>query len=206
MRRDIRRFAYFRWSLVEVPQSIPLDPIRIWRERYGFLPPLGLGGIVGYHFVVDAGVRAVKILRPETLHVPDPLRNRLLAVIAAKHRASQVRLAASGESPALKVADRLPRPSDRERVEQWPDTSQRFREPLVAELMNAGVYLTRGFGWGSTSGSLDDAIVFSDVEEAEAFLASLRPRPAAMLRYRAACLAESDLREVCAGQGKEFFT
>ena len=203
MTRDIRRFAYFRWRIVDVPQSVPLDPMRVWREKHGFLPPLGLGGIVGYHFRVGDGVRGVKIARPEALQVPDQVRNRLFAVIAAKHRVAEVRLARSGESPALTVADRLPRSGDRERVEVWPE-DDRGRDSLVAELaLNGGVYLTSSIGWDSTSGSLDDALSFADVEEAEGFVASLTPQPAVMLRYRAGAISEADQREAAAVEGRQ---
>lgn len=147
VRRDTRRFVFYRWRLVEVPVSVPLEPMRIWRERYGFLPPLGLGGVVGVHFRVGDGVRAVKILRPGPLQVPDPIRNRLFRAIAAKHRAAEVRLARSGENAHLKAGDRLPLPRDRERVEEWPDDDARRRDSLVAELaMNTGVYLTGSTG------------------------------------------------------------
>jgi hypothetical protein len=189
--------------LVEVPSSVPLDPMRVWRDRYGFLPPLGMGGVVGAHFQVGDGVRVVKITRPETLQVPDPIRNRLFSAIGAKHRAAEVRLALSGESPNLKVADRLPRPRDRERVEEWPDDDVRKRDSLVAELaMNTGVYLTGSTGWNCASGSLDDAALFETVDEAEGFLASLTSPPPVLLRYRAAVIAEADQRESACIDGR----
>jgi hypothetical protein len=201
VRRDIRRFVFYRWRLLEVPPSVPLDPMRVWRERHGFIPPLGLGGVTGYHFRVEDSVRAVKITRPETLQVPDRLRNRLFAVVRAKHGVAEARLARSGESPPLAVADRLPRPRDRERIEEWPDDA-RCRDLLVVELaVNGGMYLTGSFGWDGTTGSIDEAAVFSAVEEAEGFVASLTPTPAVMLRYRAACVAESDQSEAAAVDG-----
>jgi hypothetical protein len=202
VRRDVRRFAYFRWRVIEVPQSVPFDPMRVWGERHGFLPPFGLGGIVGYHFRVGEGVRAVRIARPETLQVPDQVRNRLFAVIAAKHRVAVVRLARSGESPALTVADRLPRPRDRQRVEEWPE-DDRGRDPLVAELaLNGGLYLTGSIGWDNATGSLDQAILFTDVEEAEDYLAALTPTPPVLLRYLAGAISEADQREAAAVEGK----
>lgn len=186
-----------------MPVSLPLDPIRIWRERYGFLPPPGLGGVVGAHFRVADGVRAVKILRPEPLQVPDRIRNRLFAAIGAKHRVPEVRLARSGESPNLKAADRLPRPRDRERVEEWPDDDAGTRDSLVAELaMNTGVYLTGSTGWDCASGSLADAALFQSVDEAEGFLACLTSPPPVLLRYRAAVVAEADQRDSACIDGR----
>lgn len=106
VRSDVRRFVFFRWRLIEVPQDVPLDPMRIWRERYGFLPPLGMGGVAGFHFLVGDGMRAVRIVRPEPLQVPEPVRNRLFSAITAKHHVAEVRLARNGESPNLRAPDR----------------------------------------------------------------------------------------------------
>jgi hypothetical protein len=204
--RDTRRFAFYKWRLVEVPASIPFDPLRIWRERYGFLPPFGLGGlggVVGAHFRVRDGARAVTILRPEPLQVPDSVRNRLFSVIAAKHDAAAVRLAQSGESPNLEAADRLPRPDDRAQIEEFTVEDARGRDSLVAELaMNAGVYLTGSIGWNNASGSIEDAALFETVAEAEGFLACLTSPPSVLLRFRAACLAEADQAEAAAIEGK----
>lgn len=172
----------------------------MWREKHGFLPSLGLGGVTGHHFRVEDEVRAVKITRPEALQVPEQVRNRLFAVIAAKHRVAEVRLARSGETPTLKVADRLPQPGDWERVAEWPEEDDRGRDLLVAELaLNGGVYLTGSIGWDNATGSLDQAILFTDVDEAEGYLT---PTPPVLLRYLAGCVAESDQREAAAVEGK----
>ena len=201
--RDTRRFVYYRWRLVEVPASVPLDPMRLWRDRYGFLPPLGMGGVVGTHFRVGDGVRAVKIARPEPLQVPEPVRNRLFSAIAAKHGAAEVRLARSGENARMKAVDRLPLPRDRERVEEWPDDDARRRDSLVAEhAINAGVYLTGSTGWNCASGTLEDAALFQTADEAEAFLASLTSPPPVLLRYRAAVIAEADQRDSACIDGR----
>ena len=188
---------------MEIPASVPLDPLRVWRERYGFLPPLGMGGVVGAHFRVGDGVRVVKIARPEPLQVPEPVRNRLFSAIAAKHGAAEVRLARSGENAHLKAADRLPRPRDRVRVEEWPDDDARRRDSLVAEhAVNAGMFLTGSTGWDSASGSLADAAVFQSVDEAEGFLASLTSPPPVLFRYRAALVAEADQRDAACIDGR----
>lgn len=188
---------------METPASVPLDPLRVWRERYGFLPPLGMGGVVGAHFRVGDEVRAVKIARPEPLQVPEPVRNRLFSAIAAKHVAAEVRLARSGESATLNAADRLPRPRDRERVEEWPDDGAGARDSLVAELaMNTGVYLTGSTGWNCATGSLADAALFQNVDEAEGFLACLTSPPPVLLRYHAAVVAEADQRDSACIDGR----
>lgn len=188
---------------MEIPASVPLDPLRVWRERYGFLPALGMGGVVGAHFRVGDGVRAVKITRPETLQVPDQVRNRLFSAIAAKHGAAEVRLARSGENAHLKAADRLPLPRDRERVEEWPDDDARRRDSLVAEhAVNAGMFLTGSTGWDSASGSLANAALFETVDEAEGFLASLTSPPPVLFRYRAALVAEADQRDAACIDGR----
>jgi hypothetical protein len=201
--RDVRRFAYYRWKLVEVPQSAPLDPVRLWRDRHGFLPPLGLGGVIGFHFRVEDGVRAVKITRPETPQLPDQVRNRLFAVIGAMHHVAEVRLARSGETPSFKVGDRLPRPRDRERIREWPEEAEREQDRLVAELaMNAGVFLTGSTGWDCAAGSLSDAALFETADEAEGFLASLTSPPPVLLRYRAAVISEADQRDSACIDGR----
>jgi hypothetical protein len=203
VRSDTRHFIFYRWRLLEVPQTVPLHPIRVWRDRYGFMPPFGLGALAGYHFAVEDRVRAVKIVRPETPQVPDAIRNRLFSAVAAKHGAVEVRLARSGECPNLKAVDRLPLPRDRGRVEEWPDEDPRRRDWLVAEhAVNAGVYLTGSTGWDCASGSLDDAALFETVDEAEAFLASLTSPPPVLLRYRAAVIAEADQRDSACIDGR----
>ena len=203
VRRDTRRFVYCRWRLLEVPLSVPLDPVRVWRERYGFVPAQATGTVVGHHFRVADGVRAVKITRPETLQVPDQVRNRLFAVIGAKHRVSEVRLARSGEHPNPRAPDRLPRPRDQARVEEWPVDDVRRRDWLVAEhAVNAGVFLTGSTGWDCASGSLANAALFETVDEAEGFLASLTSPPPVLLRYRAAVVAEADQREAACIDGR----
>jgi hypothetical protein len=201
VRLDVRRFVFYKWRIVEVPVSIPLDPVRIWRERYGFLPPLGMGGVVGAHFRVADGVRAVEIFRPEPLQVPHPVLSRLFAAVGAKHRVAQVRLARSGESPNLRAADRLPQPRDRERIEEWPTDDDKGRDSLVAELpMPPGRFLAAA--WPNVTDSLDEAAEFASVQEAEAHLEGLSPQPHVILRYRAACQAEADERDAAAIDGK----
>jgi hypothetical protein len=203
VRLDVRRFVFYKWRIVEVPVSIPLDPVRIWREHYGFVPPLGMGGVVGAHFRVGEGVRAVKIVRPDPLQVPEPVRNRLFSAIAAKHHVAEVRPAGTGETPNLRAPDRLPQPQEREWIEEWPTEDHRRRDPLVAELaMSAGIYLTGSTGWNCTSGSLDDAALFETPDEAESFLSCLTSPPPVLLRYRAAILSEADQREQAAVEGK----
>jgi hypothetical protein len=203
VRRDTRHFIFHRWRLIEVPQTVPLHPIRVWRERFGFMPPFGLGALAGYHFAVEDRVRAVKIVRPETSQVPDAIRHRLFSTIAAKHRAAEVRLARSGENARMKAVDRLPLPRDRERVEEWPDDDAPRRDSLVAEhAINAGVFLTGSTGWDSASGSLADAALFETVDEAEGFLASLTSPPPVVFRYRSAVVAEADQRDCACIDGR----
>jgi len=205
VRRDTRRFVFFRWRLLEIPVGVPLDPVRVFRTRYNLLPPLGMGALTGIHFRVEGGARAVKILRPDTPQVPDPIRNRLFSVLREKHRVPEVRLALSGEIPTLKTAYRLPTARDHDRVEEWPDDGQ-CRDLVLAELaLSGGFYLSGSVGWDSTTSSLDAAALFTNVEEAESFVSSLTPTPAVIFRWKSACVAEWDQREAAAIEGKRIF-
>jgi hypothetical protein len=188
---------------MEVPQSVPLDPVRAWRERYGFLPPFGFGAVAGYHFRIEHQLRGVRITRPEPLSVPEAVQRRLFAVVGAKHGAGEVRLARSAETPDLKVADRLLRPSDEQRIESWPD-GDGVCEQLVAELAHfpPGTYLSGSTAW-ETSDSLEAAVFFDGLHEAEGFLATFTPRLPVLLRYRAACVAEQDQREASLVDGRQ---
>ena len=202
MSLDVRRFVFFRWRLLEAPDEIPIDLIRAWRQIHGFLPPWPLGAAAGYSFQLDDRVRGVRITRPEPLHVQEPIERRLFALLQAKHEVAEVRLALSSESPALSRQDRLLEPQDWKRIEQWP-CLDRHGDPLVAELAsNPGVYLSSSGAWGNTSASLDDAMVFDYVAEAEQYLAAHGPRFGVTLRYRAACIAEGDQREAASVDGK----
>lgn len=202
MRRDVRRFVYFRWRLLEAPDEVPIDLIRAWRQIHGFLPPWPLGAMAGYSFRLDERVRGVTITRPEQLQMREPSERRLFALLQAKHQVEEVKLARRSETPALARRDRVPEPQDWLRIEQWP-CLHRHGDPLVAELaMNPGVYLSSSSAEGNSSASLDGAITFDDVAEAEQYLAALGPRFGVTLRYRSACVAEGDQREAASVDGK----
>jgi hypothetical protein len=140
--KPTRHFIFYRWRLLEVPNSVPINLVRVWKERFGFLPPFAGGGaIAGFHFPVAEDVRAVKIERRDKLQLLEPLRTRLCSVIAAKHSVSEVRRAIGGETPDLRIPDRLPRPHDPGRVEEWPPV-QPLPEPIIAEsAVNPGLYV-----------------------------------------------------------------
>lgn len=203
VRRDVRRFLFFRWRLLEVPNNVPVNLLRVWKERYGFLPPFAGGGaIAGFHFLIGDDVRGVKIERPDKLQLLEPSRKRLCSVIAAKHSVAEVRLAPGGEIPDLRIPDRLPRPRDRDRVEEWP-AAQPVPEPIVAEsAVNPGLYVCESSPWATTTASLEQAAFFVDVGEAEQHLDLVAPNMWVVLRYRAACLAEADQREAAAIDGR----
>lgn len=201
MRRDVRRFVFFRWKILEIPDEVPIDLTRAWRQIHGFLPPWGFGAVAGYSFRLEDGVRGFRITRPEPLQIREPIERRLATLLRAKHRV-EVRLALPAEIPDLVVPDRLPESQDWKRIKQWPSI-ERPAEALVAELATTpGVYISESSGWGNTSGSLDDAILFDDAAEAEQYLATLGSGFGVTLRYRSACLAESDQREAASIDGK----
>lgn len=199
---DVRRFVYFRWRLLEIPDETPIELVRAWRQIHGFLPPWPLGAVAGYSFRLAEGVRGVRITRPEQLQVQEAIERRLLALLQTKHQVEEVRLARRSEAPVLARRDRVAEPQEWRQVEQWP-TLDRHGDPLVAELaMSPGVYLSSRSAWGNTSPLLDDAITFDDVAEAEQYLAALGPGLGVTLRYRSACVAEGDQREAASVDGK----
>jgi hypothetical protein len=205
VRRDVRRFVFYRWRLLECPNGVPVSLVRAWNGLYGFLPPFGLGAVSGWHFRLPDGGRGVRIERPDRLSVPDPIRARLLSVIGAKHRVEEVRLAESAETPDLTRPNRLPRRGDLAQVEEWP-TDTIVSEPLVAEFaLSQGAYLADSHIHipTSTYDALERALTFSDPDEAEVYLETLSPRPVVLLRYLAAARAETDLREAQQVDGKE---
>ena len=201
MRRDTRRFVCFRWRLLEAPASNPLNLVRAWKERYGYLPPFGFGAVSGWHFLLADGGRGVRIERPDRLSLSEPIRAQLFTAIAAKHQAAGARFAKSAETPDLKTPDRLPRREDLDQIEEWP-SDRVLDEPVVAELaLSQGLYLTEP-AWGSNADILDRALTFADPVEAEHHLQTLTPRPSVVLRYRAAAQSEADLNEAQQIDGK----
>jgi hypothetical protein len=203
VRRDVRRFVFYRWRLLECPNRLPVNLVRVWNGRYGFLPPFGFGAVSGTHFLLPAGGRGVRVERPDRLSVPDPIQARLCSVIGAKHGVKEVRLAESAETPDLKRPDRLPQRGDLALVEEWP-TDTMPGEPLVAEFaLIQGAYLADSHLLSSAYDVLERALTFSDPDEAASYLETLSPRPVVLLRYLAAARAEADLREAQQVDGKE---
>jgi hypothetical protein len=67
--------------------------------------------------------------------------------------------------------------------------------------MPPGCYLSDA--WPSLTHSLDEALEFADLEEAEQCLATLSPQFKVFLRFRAACQAEADQRDRAELDGKQ---
>jgi hypothetical protein len=206
VKRDVRRFLFCHWRILECPNAVPVNLIRVWRDLQGFAPPVG--AVAGWSFALPDGGRGVRIARPEPISLPDPIRRRLFTLLANKHGVEEVRLAKTGETPDLKIPDRLPRPEDLDRIEDWP-ADRSLPEPIVAELaMNPGVFVCETSTWANTSAwvntsdVLEQALPFADVGEAERYIESLTPRLWVFLRYRAGCQAEADQREAGVVDGK----
>lgn len=194
MRRDVRRFVYFRWRLLECPRRVPVNLTQVWRDRYGFIPPLVNGAVAGGHFLVEDG-RAVVIARPNRMQVADCTRAQLFAVIAAKHGVETVRLARAGEAQDLRAPDRLPTPGDFAAVEEWPLPEERD-EALIAEHVNGpGVFMADPLDGSHATSRIEEALIFSGHAEANERLALDAPMPPLMLRYLVAARAEADQRD-----------
>jgi hypothetical protein len=195
LKRDVRRFVFYRWRILECPNAVPVNLIRVWRDLHGFVPPFGYGAVAGWSFALADGGRGVRIERPEPLSLSEPIRARLFTLLAHKHGLEQVRLAKGGETPDLKIPDRLPRSEDLDRIEDWP-ADRSLSEPVVAELaMNPGVFVCETGTWANTSDALEQALPFANLREAEQHVESLSPNLFVVYRYRAGALAEADQRE-----------
>jgi hypothetical protein len=173
--------------------------LKTWRDRYGYLPPLGNGALTGLHFNVTDG-RALVLLKPDRLHAPGWLVAQAFTLIAAKQRVETVRLANTGELPKLKPRNRIPDPRDEQSIEQWPPLGEHDL-PVVVEFVGAaGTYLHRDIQpsswWPPCSAtSLDEALTFASSDEAAEWLADHPHTYQLGLRYLAAALAELDQQE-----------
>jgi hypothetical protein len=202
MTGDVRRFLAHKWSLIECPNEAGVDLVREWRDRYRGVPAWGFGAVAGWHFRIGDEVRGVKLTRPDVNQVPEPVLARVCTVIGAKHRVAEVRLAHAGEIPDLGRADLLPQPSDRHLVEEWPPEHARIHGPLVAELqMPPGRYLAES--WQNVTDSLEEALEFTDVEDAEQYLAALSPQIKVLLRFKVGAQAEADQRDQAELEGRQ---
>ena len=120
VKRDARKFLLYRWRLIECPYTNPANLVRVWRDRFGFLPPFATGAIEGWHFLLRDGGRAVVFVRPQRLQIPESVRAQLFAVLAAKHRVADIRLTEAPEKLKLKEVDRIASAADLAVVEEWP--------------------------------------------------------------------------------------
>lgn len=194
MKRDVRRFVFYRWRLLSCPRRVPVNLTAEWHARFGFVPPFLNGAVAGSHFLVEDG-RAVAIARPNRLQITDSTRAQMFAVIGVNHRVETVRLARAGEAPDLRAPDRLPTPADVAAVEEWPPPEERC-ESLVAEhVYGPGVFMAdRLDGWHATS-RVEEALLFASQAEVEDRLELVVPTPLLILRYVTAARAEADQRE-----------
>jgi hypothetical protein len=39
MKRDPRRFLIYRWTMLECPNAASVNLMRVWHDRFGFVPP-----------------------------------------------------------------------------------------------------------------------------------------------------------------------
>lgn len=180
--------------MLECAYTNPINLVRVWRDRFGFLPPFTAGAVTGWHFVISASERGVVFTRPQRLQVVESLRAQVFAVIGAKHRVGGVRLAEADEKPRLREPDRLPLSGDHESVDEWP-SAQATGEPLIAEFAPGNGAFLADHHAASACGVPDAALKFADLAEAEQQLSDLTPRPSVLLRYLAAARAEADQRE-----------
>jgi hypothetical protein len=194
VRRDVRRFVYHRFRLLECPRRVPLNLTAVWRDRHGYVPAFMHGTVAGSHFLLPGGCRGVVFSRPNRMQVPDAVRRQLFTLIAIKHAVEDVRLATGKEVPDLRAPDRLPTEADLELVEEWPVAAE-HHDLLVAEYVSSsGSFVTERVDPWHATGDLDEALMFLTPDEAYARLALERPAPPVTLRYLAAARAEADQR------------
>jgi len=199
IRRDIRRFLLHRFTMLEVPNSSGVRLGAIWKERFGYIAPLDHGALSGWHFAVPEG-RAIVIARPEPSQVPEALHRQAAYVIAAKYGIS-VKLATLTEIPSnLRTRPARLEVEAADLVEQWPPPEPRVEPVVLEHAANAGWYVheneTTSGPWHTPTYELDQAMVFSDAEEANEWL-QLRGRPHhLMIRFLVAARSDLDRREI----------
>jgi hypothetical protein len=194
MRRDIRRFLIYRFRMLEVRNSVPVNLVRVWHTRFGVLPPFDQGAVSGSSFVLRDGERGVVFSRPERAKVEDSARAQVFMLLAAKHGV-EVRLARGEETPNLGVRERLPQQRDLDAIEEWPVPAE-YDGPVIAEYVGGvGVFLCDGFDCWATANQLDDAMTFANADEAQTFLSLHAPQHRVTLRFVSAARAEQDQRE-----------
>ncbi len=195
MSRDIRRFLYFKWRLLDVPARLPVNLGRVWLDRYGFAPPYGAGAVTGFHFAIPDG-RGIVYTKPNRLALPSSILNQVSATIAAKHQVCMARLTMDHENPNLKLVERFPQADDEQAVEEWPMPDDRI-EPIVIEYATApGYYLAAGYGSEVVpTFGLTDAQVFESPHDAGEWLDTHQSPAWLVLRTKAAAVAEFDQLE-----------
>lgn len=198
-RRDVRRFLLHRLTILEVTNTSGVRLGAIWKERFGYIAPLGNGALSGWHFAIEGG-RAVVIARPDPSQVPEGLQRLAAYLIAAKHRVEVVRLADSAEIPRnLRSSPRVLEANLPDLVEQYPPPADQLEPVVLEHSANVGWYVheyeaTSG-PWHPPTYQLAEALVFATSEEAEEWL-DLRGRPQhLMMRYLSAALADLERRE-----------
>lgn len=200
IKKDVRRFLLHRLTMLEVPNTTGIRLGLVWRQRFGYIAPLDNGALSGWHFRVAEG-RAIVIARPEPSQVPEALQRQAAYLIAAKHRVENVKLATLTEIPSnLRSSPRLLEAETAELVEQYPPPADRSEPVVLEHAANPGWHVhehqTTSGPWHTPTYELDEAMVFSDAEEANEWL-QLRGRPHhLMLRFLAAARSDLERRQI----------
>jgi hypothetical protein len=197
VRRDLRRFVNADWTLIDAPAREGISLASEWRYRRGYgLPRVDL--VRGYHFRIPRG-RAVHVVdaacQPSRAAV-----TRACALVGAKYGVI-ARAAGRAELPAIPEFE-PPSSTSRERVEVWPASrGPQQQDMIVLEYLNApGHYVSRHADsqWALPAMTLEHALVFDLHEDAEYWCAERQLSEAVVARYRAAALAELELRQAAA--------
>jgi hypothetical protein len=199
--RDVRRFVCHRWMLLEAPAKAEVNLRRVWRERFGYLPPSNDTTVSGFHVQTEDG-RAVLLMKPTRATIAATLLSQMLTLIAAKHH-TLARLAQPDEVPSARQRTRAGVPASGDVVEQWPADEHR-NEAVIAEYATApGHYLRADASFTDSwqraaTDSLEDAQAFESLSHAEEWLRGEGVLNTFALRYLVGAHAEADQRDAAA--------
>jgi hypothetical protein len=199
VRRDLRRFLCVGWTLLDAPAHAALSLGSEWKRRRGYVPPDRPDVTRGYHFRIPRGRGVYVVADQRGLY--EAAVARACALVGLKYRV-EARHANESELPQLPSEQHPQTPGD-ERIEEWPSADHLLRDRILLEYIEGGLFVSssRAEAYGVWLPPTDDplqALVFDSLDDADTWRLANAPMERVQPRYRAAAIAECDLREASA--------
>lgn len=217
-----------RWVLFELGEQAATASLTVaWQRMFGSDPDFSQAGdaVAGIHFPLDSDAADVRALCVSQAADSDAVRG-VIRLLIARYALDRVEILnrppiGTGSGPGetgASMAEGFSWTHDLERhrynadqVEIWPpETSRPIADKVVIEHADqAGHYVHRArrkptVEWCLPATTLDEALVFSSVENAQAFLekhAATEKNPL-VLRYRSVALAAIDQSDAETNDGR----